>query len=131
MGAQAIPAAIVVLLMFTVPIQAGQGAAVAYALITNLLLSAVFYTFIATPFSAIMVVRTRSLAERGSMGLIRAVGNYGAGMIISIFTVPVTSMLGGTPERLDQIRRGTGPGGAAVVRHLLEQQSQGQVRLRL
>lgn len=96
MGAQAIPAAIVVLLMFTVPIQAGQGAAVAYALITNLLLSAVFYTFIATPFSAIMVVRTRSLAERGSMGLIRAVGNYGAGMIISIFTVPVTSMLGGT-----------------------------------
>lgn len=61
MGAQAIPAAIVVLLMFTVPIQAGQGAAVAYALITNLLLSAVFYTFIATPFSAIMVVRTRSL----------------------------------------------------------------------
>ena len=96
MGAQAIPAAIVVLLMFTVPIQAGQLPAVIYVLVTNLLLSAVFYTFIATPFSAIMVVRTRSLAERGSMGLIRAVGNYGAGMIISIATVPVTSMLGGT-----------------------------------
>lgn len=96
MGAQAIPAAIVVLLMFTVPIQAGQLPAVIYVLVTNLLLSAVFYTFIATPFSAIMVVRTRSLAERGSMGLIRAVGNYGAGMIISIATVPITSMLGGT-----------------------------------
>lgn len=96
MGAQAIPAAIVVLLMFTVPIQAGQLPAVIYVLVTNLLLSAVFYTFIATPFSAIMVVRTRSLAERGSMGLIRAVGNYGAGMIISIATVPVTSALGGT-----------------------------------
>ena len=96
MGAQAIPAAIIVLLMFTVPIQAGQLPAVIYVLVTNLLLSAVFYTFIATPFSAIMVVRTRSLAERGSMGLIRAVGNYGAGMIISIATVPVTSALGGT-----------------------------------
>lgn len=96
MGAQAIPAAIIVLLMFTVPIQAGQLPAVIYVLVTNLLLSAVFYTFIATPFSAIMVVRTHSLAERGSMGLIRAVGNYGAGMIISIATVPVTSALGGT-----------------------------------
>ena len=96
MGMLAVPAAVTVLLMFTVPIQAGQIPAVIYALITNLLLSAVLYTFIATPFSAIMVVRTRSLAERGSMGLIRAVGNYGAGMIIAILTVPVTSMLGGT-----------------------------------
>lgn len=96
MGRLTVPAALIMVLMFTVPIQAGQIPAVIYALVTNLLLSAVLYTFIATPFSAIMVVRTRSLTERGNMGLIRAVANYGAGMLISILTIPVTNMLGGT-----------------------------------
>lgn len=92
----AIPAAVIMVMMFTVPIQAGQIPALIYALITNLLLTAVIYTMIATPFGAVMVVRTNSQSERGSMGVFRAVGNYGAGMIISIATIPVTNMLGGT-----------------------------------
>ena len=92
----AVPAAAIMILMFTVPIQAGQMPALIYALVTNLLLTAVIYTMIATPFSAVMVVRTNSQSERGSMGVFRAVGNYGAGMIISIATIPVTNMLGGT-----------------------------------
>lgn len=92
----AVPAAAIMILMFTVPIQAGQIPALAYVLITNLLLTAVIYTMIATPFSAVMVVRTNSQSERGSMGVFRAVGNYGAGMIISIATIPVTNILGGT-----------------------------------
>lgn len=93
---QIIPAAAIMILMFTVPIQAGQIPAVIYALVTNLILSAGLYTFIATPFAAVMTVRTHSLSERGSMGLFRAIGNYGAGMLISILTIPVTNMLGGT-----------------------------------
>ncbi|MBD5496124.1 MAG: sugar (glycoside-pentoside-Hexuronide) transporter [Lachnospiraceae bacterium] len=92
----AIPAAVIMVMMFTVPIQAGQTPALIYALITNVLLTAVIYTMIATPFSAVMVVRTNSQSERGSMGIFRAVGNYGAGMIIAIATIPVTNMLGGT-----------------------------------
>ena len=92
----AVPAAAIMLLMFTVPIQAGQVPALIYALVTNLLLTAVIYTMIATPFSAVMVVRTNSQSERGSMGVFRAVGNYGAGMIISVATIPVTNLLGGT-----------------------------------
>lgn len=92
----AIPAAVIMVMMFTVPIQAGQTPALIYALITNLLLTAVIYTMIATPFSAVMVVRTNSQSERGSMGIFRAVGNYGAGMIVAIATIPVTNMLGGT-----------------------------------
>ena len=92
----AIPAAVIMVMMFTVPIQAGQTPALIYALITNLLLTAVIYTMIATPFGAVMVVRTNSQSERGSMGVFRAVGNYGAGMIIAIATIPVTNMLGGT-----------------------------------
>ena len=92
----AVPAAAIMILMFTVPVQAGQIPALAYVLITNLLLTAVIYTMIATPFSAVMVVRTNSQSERGSMGVFRAVGNYGAGMIISIATIPVTNILDGT-----------------------------------
>lgn len=98
MIALAVPAAAIVALMFMVPKGVASGVQVAYALITNLLLTAVIYTMIATPFSAVMVVRTRSNSERSNMGIFRAVGNYAAGMIISIVTIPVTNMLGGTQD---------------------------------
>lgn len=45
----AIPAALIMVMMFTVPIQAGQIPALIYVLVTNLLLTAVIYTMIATP----------------------------------------------------------------------------------
>ena len=92
----AVPAGVIMALMFMIPAGAATGAQIAYALITNLLLTAVIYTMISTPFAAVMVVRTKSQAERSSMGIFRAVGNYGAGMLISILTIPVTNMLGGT-----------------------------------
>ncbi|MBO6041477.1 MAG: MFS transporter [Oscillospiraceae bacterium] len=92
----AVPAAAIVALMFTVPRNVASGMQVAYALVTNLLLTAVLYTMIATPFSAVMVVRTKSQSERSNMGIFRAVGQYGAGMVIAIATIPVTNMLGGT-----------------------------------
>lgn len=91
-----IPAGAIMFLMFTMPAGAATGVQIAYALITNLLLTAVIYTMIATPFSAVMVVRTKSQAERSNMGIFRAVGQYGAGMMISIATIPVTNLLGGT-----------------------------------
>lgn len=92
----AVPAAAITVMMFTVPISAGQIPAILYALVTNLLITAVIYTMIATPFSATMIVRTQSQEERGKMGIFRAVGNYASGMIIAIATIPVTNMLGGT-----------------------------------
>lgn len=91
---QIIPAAAIMVLMFTVP--KNQMAGIIYALVTNLILSSGLYTFIATPLGAVMAVRSRSLSERGSIGLFRAAANYGAGMLISILTIPVTNMLGGT-----------------------------------
>lgn len=94
----AVPAAAITVLMFTVPISAGQIPAIAYALVTNLLITAVIYTMIATPFAATMIVRTKSQQERGNMGILRAVGNYASGMVIAIATIPVTNMLGGTQE---------------------------------
>lgn len=92
----AVPAAAICVLIMTVPIQAGQTVGMIYALVTNLLFSAVIYTMIATPFAAAMIERTTSQDERNSMGIFRAVGNYGAGMVIAIATIPVTNALGGT-----------------------------------
>ena len=46
-----------------------------YVLVTNVLLTAVIYTMIATPFGAVMVVRTNSQVERSNMSIFRAVGN--------------------------------------------------------
>ena len=94
----AIPAAVLTVMLFTVPVKAGQTAALAYVLITNILFTAVIYTMIATPFAAVMVVRTNSQIERSSMGVLRAVGSYGAGMLIAIMTIPVTNILGGTQD---------------------------------
>ena len=48
-----------------------------------------------TPMSAVMVVRTNSQSERESMGVCRAVGAYGSGMVIAILTIPITNALGG------------------------------------
>ena len=91
-----IPYVIVVVMLFCVPIQAGQIPALFYACITNILLSAVCGTLIGTPMSAVMVVRTNSQSERESMGVFRAVGSYGAGMFTAIVTIPLTNILGGT-----------------------------------
>lgn len=90
-----IPMSVILVLMFTVPIQAGQIPSLIYACVTNILLTAVCATLIGTPLSAVMVVRTNSQSERENMGILRAVGSYGAGMIIAIATIPVTNMLGG------------------------------------
>lgn len=90
----ALPAPLIIFLMFTVPGQNMTG--LVYALVTNVLLTAVVYSAIGCPFGAVMIVKTRSQRERSSMGLTRAVANYSSGMIVAIATIPVTNMLGGT-----------------------------------
>ncbi|MCM1123083.1 MAG: MFS transporter [Eubacterium sp.] len=91
-----VPFAVVVVLLFTVPIQAGQIPAMIYACVTNILLTAVCMTLIGTPLNAVMVVRTNSQSERETMGVFRAVFTYMSGMVIAIITIPITNLLGGT-----------------------------------
>ncbi|MCM1388283.1 MAG: MFS transporter [Bacillus sp. (in: Bacteria)] len=91
-----IPAAVITILLFTVPGSAGDLPALIYVSITNILFTAVIYTMISTPYAAIMVIRTNSQNERNKIGVFRAVGNYGAGMIIAIATIPLTNALGGS-----------------------------------
>lgn len=90
-----IPAAIVLVMIFMVPAGAGQGLKLAYALVTNVLLTAVLYTAICVPYGSLMTVRTNSQEERGIMGTWRGAMGYVAGFIMAILVIPITNMLGG------------------------------------
>lgn len=90
-----VPAAVVIIALFTVPKQASVSLQMGYILITNILLSAVIYTAISIPYGAIMAIRTESVEERGKMGIVRTVFGYVIGMVIAIMLIPVTNMLGG------------------------------------
>lgn len=94
----AVPTFAIIVLMFTVPKNAGSGMQAAYVLITNILITAVIYTAVAIPYSALMALRTESAEERGKMGIFRAAFGYLAGMIIAVLLIPVTNMLGGTQD---------------------------------
>ena len=89
-----IPAGIMLVLMFTVPKTSGT-LQIAYALVTNILLSAVLYTAVAIPYGSLMAVRTNSQEERGIMGTWRAGAGYVAGFIMAILIIPITNALGG------------------------------------
>ncbi len=90
-----IPTLLIIIFLFTVPAKAPSGIQMGYVLITNILLSAVIYTAIAIPYGSIMATRTRSVEERGKMGVIRTVFGYAIGMLIAILLIPITNALGG------------------------------------
>ena len=90
----AIPAFVAIVALFTVPAGMSSSGKFVYALITNLLASAVVYTAIAIPYVSLMVMRTKSIEERTKMGIWRAIFGYVIGMIIAIVLVPITNMLG-------------------------------------
>lgn len=91
----AVPAAVMMLMLFTVP-KGNSGLQIAYMLVTNLLMTSVIYTAIAIPYASLLVVRTNSSEERGKMGVYRALAGYVPGMAIVLAVIPVTNALGGT-----------------------------------
>ena len=91
----AIPAAIVIVALFTVPGGLPDTMKLAYMFITNILLTAVIYTAICIPYASIQVVRTNSQQERALMGTWRSAAGYVSGMIIAIGIIPITNALGG------------------------------------
>lgn len=90
-----IPAALLTLLLFTVP-QGNSTLQIVYMLVTNLLMTSVVYTAIAIPYGSLMVAWTNSTEERGKMGVYRALAGYVPGMAIVLAVIPVTNALGGT-----------------------------------
>ena len=89
-----IPAFVAIVALFTVPKGMSSTGNFIYALLTNLLASAVVYTAIAIPYVSLMVMRTKSIDERNKMGITRAIFGYVIGMVIAILLVPVTNLLG-------------------------------------
>ena len=57
-------------------------------------LTAIVSTAVMIPYSAILVMRTKSLEERNKMGIFRAAAGYVIGMVIAIALVPLTNALG-------------------------------------
>lgn len=90
----AIPAFVAIVALFTVPQGLTGFAQIAYLFLSNILLTAVVATAITIPYSAILVMRTKSLEERNKMGIFRAIAGYVIGMIIAIALVPLTNAMG-------------------------------------
>ena len=90
----AIPALIAIVALFTVPKGLTGIGLAAYQFLTNIFATAIVSTAIAIPYGAIMVMRTKSIEERNTMGIFRAAMGYIIGMIIAIALVPITNALG-------------------------------------
>ena len=90
----AIPAFVAIVALFTVPAGLTGFAQVAYLFLSNVFLTAIVSTAIMIPYSAILVMRTKSLDERNKMGIFRAAAGYVIGMVIAIALVPLTNALG-------------------------------------
>ena len=90
----AIPAFVAIVALFTVPKGLSGIALAAYLFLTNIFATAIVSTAIAIPYGAIMVMRTKSIEERNTMGIFRAALGYIIGMVIAIALVPITNALG-------------------------------------
>ncbi len=90
----AIPAFVAIVALFTVPAGLTGFAQIAYLFVSNIFLTAIVSTAISIPYSAIVVMRTKSIDERNKMGTFRAAAGYFIGMVIAIALVPITNMLG-------------------------------------
>ena len=90
----AIPAMVAIIALFTVPKGLTGFGLAAYLFLTNIFASAIVSTAIAIPYGAIMVMRTKSIDERSTMGIFRAAAGYVIGMVIAIALVPITNALG-------------------------------------
>lgn len=90
-----IPAGIMMMVIFMVP-DVGKIGQLAYAMVTNILITSVFYTAMAVPYTSLITVRTNSQEERATMGTFRSATGYVAGTIFAIGLIPITNALGGT-----------------------------------
>lgn len=93
-----LPIGFITIALFCIPADASSTVKNTYAFITNVLATAVIYTAIAIPYGCIMATRTKSIAERSTMGIVRSIFGYIAGIVISILLIPITNMLGGNQE---------------------------------
>ena len=102
----AIPAFVAIVALFTVPKGLTGFGQIAYLFVSNIFLTAIVSTAITIPYSAILVMRTKSLEERNKMGIFRAIAGYIIGMVIAIALVPLTNAMGpgGVSDQMSYIK---------------------------
>ena len=93
-----IPVIVSIIAIFYIPANATPLFKGSYALITNIIATAIVYTAVAIPYGCLVAVRTNKVEERSKMGIIRSIFGYISGMIISVGLIPITNMLGGNQK---------------------------------
>ncbi|HAJ15388.1 MAG TPA: sugar (glycoside-pentoside-Hexuronide) transporter [Erysipelotrichaceae bacterium] len=88
-----IPTMAAIILLFTVPANAGSFRYV-YALLTNIFASAICYTAVAVPYYTMIAYKTRSSEEKGNIGRFRSAVGYAVGVGLGIGLIPITTALG-------------------------------------
>lgn len=94
----ALPVIVSIILIFYIPANSSSLFKGTYALITNIIATAVVYTAVAIPYGCLVAVRTNKVEERSKMGITRSIFGYISGMIIAIGLIPITNMLGGNQK---------------------------------
>ncbi len=67
-----------------------------YAIVSNVIASAIISTAISVPYACLLNYRTESQLERTKMNVSRTIVNYMFGMFFSVAFIPLTNLLGGT-----------------------------------
>lgn len=93
-----IPVIISVISLFYIPSNKSDLFKSIYALVTNIMLTAVVYTAVAIPYGCLVSVRTNKIEERSKMGIVRSMFGYVAGMLIAVGLIPITNMMGGSQQ---------------------------------
>ena len=90
-----LPTFISIMALFLIPASASIEVKIAWALLSNLFVTSIVYTAIAVPYGSLLALSTKSVEERGKMGIYRSIFGFIAGMIIAILLIPLSNLLGG------------------------------------
>ncbi len=92
----AVPVFLAVAILLCMPASLSESAKFIYAIVSNVIASAVVSTAISVPYACLLNFRTDSQLERTKMNVSRTIVNYMFGMFFSVAFIPITNVLGGT-----------------------------------
>jgi GPH family glycoside/pentoside/hexuronide:cation symporter len=92
----ALPAFISAIALLCVPQSLSDTGKFIYAIVTNLLASAIICTAISVPYSCLLTFRTQNQNERTAMNVHRTICNFTTGIFFNIAFIPITNIFGGT-----------------------------------
>lgn len=89
---------IAVMGLLLIPSNASSQFQFGYAVVSNILASAIVCTAVSVPYACLLNYASRSQYERTKMNVRRTICNYILGMFFSVGLIPLTKMMGGTQK---------------------------------